>query len=127
MDEDATEVDLGPGHIVLDGVPALRDGGTAAPPLFGPCLLWPRSPISATAELLFDSPPLALSKDGSIVFVKRPNVHLHPVCGSLGAHKSVLQTASRLVQWTETINMHHHAEFHDRSNHCEIWRLNGSI
>jgi len=48
-----TEVDLGPNHIVLDGVPAPREGGTAAPPLFGPCLLWPRSPISATAELLF--------------------------------------------------------------------------
>jgi len=49
-----TEVDLGPGHIVLDGEPAPRERGTAAPPpLFGPCLLWPRPPISATAELLF--------------------------------------------------------------------------
>jgi len=46
-----TEVDLGPGHIVLDGFPALRERGTAAPHLFGPCLLWPRSPISVTAEL----------------------------------------------------------------------------
>ena len=46
-----TEVDLGPGHIVLDGVPALHERGTAAPPRFGRCLLWPRSPISATAEL----------------------------------------------------------------------------
>jgi len=44
------EVDLGSGHIVLDGVPAK---GAQPPPLFGPCLLWPRSPISATAELLF--------------------------------------------------------------------------
>ena len=26
-----TEVDLSPGHIVLDGVPALRERGTAAP------------------------------------------------------------------------------------------------
>jgi len=25
------EADLGPGHIVLDGVPALRERGTAAP------------------------------------------------------------------------------------------------
>jgi len=48
-----TEVDLGPGHIVLDGIPALRERGTASPHLFGLCLLWPRSPISATAELLF--------------------------------------------------------------------------
>ena len=47
-----TEVDLGPGHIVLDGVPALRERGTAAPHLFGPCLLWPRTPISATTEQL---------------------------------------------------------------------------
>ena len=46
-----TEVDLGAGHIALDGFPALRERGTA-PPLLGPCLLWPRSPISATAELL---------------------------------------------------------------------------
>ena len=49
-----TEVDIGAGHIVglSDGFPALRERGTA-PPLLGPCLLWPRSPISATAELLF--------------------------------------------------------------------------
>jgi len=46
-----TEVDLGPGHIVLDGVPAPAKGAQQ-PPLFGPCLLWPRSPISATAKLL---------------------------------------------------------------------------
>ena len=29
-----TEVDLGPGHIVLDGGPSSRERGTAAPPLF---------------------------------------------------------------------------------------------
>jgi len=46
-----TEVDIGAGHIVLDGFPALHERGTT-PPLLGPCLLWPRSPISATAELL---------------------------------------------------------------------------
>jgi len=47
-----TEVDLGPGHIVLDGVSAPTKGAQQ-PPIFGPCLLWPRSPISAAAELLF--------------------------------------------------------------------------
>ena len=47
-----TEVDLGPGHIVLDGVLAHAKGAQRPPPLFGPCLLSPRSPISATAELL---------------------------------------------------------------------------
>ena len=46
------EVDLHAGHIVLDGFPALRERHTA-PPLLDPCLLWPRSPISATAELVF--------------------------------------------------------------------------
>ena len=46
-----TEVDLGPGHIVLDRS-QLPQKGHSSPPLFGPCLLWPRSPISATAKLL---------------------------------------------------------------------------
>ena len=31
-----TEVDLGTGHIVIDVVPAVRERGTAAPPLFSP-------------------------------------------------------------------------------------------
>jgi len=55
----STKVDLGPGHIVLDGVPAIRKRGTAAPPLFGACLLWPRSPISAAAELIYYGRPIA--------------------------------------------------------------------
>jgi len=39
---------------VLDRDPApLRNGHSS--PLFGPCLLWPQIPISATAELLFCS------------------------------------------------------------------------
>jgi len=46
-----TEVDLGPGYTVLDGVPASAKGAQQ-PPIFGPCLLWPRPPISATGELL---------------------------------------------------------------------------
>ena len=46
-----TEVDRGPGHIVLDGDPAPPRKGHR-PPLFCPCQLWPRSPTSATAELL---------------------------------------------------------------------------
>ena len=91
-----TEVNLGPGDVVLDGVAAppkrgavpqfasivtkRLDGDTtwygsrprprphcirrrptsprkghSSPPLFGPCLLWSRSPISATAELLLRS------------------------------------------------------------------------
>jgi len=48
-----TEVDLSPGHIVLDMDPAPPAKGAQQPPFFCPCLLRPRSPISATAELLF--------------------------------------------------------------------------
>jgi len=33
-------------------VPSARRKGHSTPSLLGPCLLWPRSPISATAELL---------------------------------------------------------------------------
>ena len=33
-----TEVGLGPGDIVLDGDPAPPQGGTTAPPLFGPSI-----------------------------------------------------------------------------------------
>ena len=47
------EVGLGPGDVVFDGDPATsRKRNTHSHPIFGPCLLWPRSPISATAELL---------------------------------------------------------------------------
>jgi len=49
-----TEVDLRSGHIVLDRVSAPTKGAQH-PPLFGTCLFWPRSPISATAELLLSS------------------------------------------------------------------------
>jgi len=49
------EVDLGPGHTVLDGsqLSSVRNGHSRHH-LFGPCLLWPapRSPSSATVELL---------------------------------------------------------------------------
>jgi len=46
-----TEVYLGPGHTVLDGVPALREMATAAP-LISAMSIVARLPISATAELL---------------------------------------------------------------------------
>ena len=48
-----TDVDLSPGHIVLHGNPAAPRKRHSSLPVFEPCLLWPRSPISATAELLF--------------------------------------------------------------------------
>ena len=36
-----TEVNLGPGDVVLDGVAAPLPLKGAQPPVFGPCLLWP--------------------------------------------------------------------------------------
>jgi len=52
-----TEVGLSPGHIVLDGDPAFpTEKGTTAPLAFRPMsIVTKRSPISATAELLFGS------------------------------------------------------------------------
>ena len=55
-----TEVDFSPSHIVLDGDPAPPRKGHSALPLFGPCLLWPRSPISGSAELLYKRWPKTL-------------------------------------------------------------------
>jgi len=38
-----TEVDLGPGHIVLDVDPVIpARKGHSSPSLFGPCVLWRR-------------------------------------------------------------------------------------
>jgi len=61
------EVGLGPGHIVLDGDPAPPANGAQQPPLFSPCLLWQRSPVSATAELLskFEVRSFTPSEDGT--------------------------------------------------------------
>ena len=44
------EVDLGPGHIVLDGDPAPPERGTAAPLFSALSIVAKRSPISATEE-----------------------------------------------------------------------------
>ena len=50
-----TEIDLGPGHIVLDGVPAPAKEAQQPPPSFRPVSIVARSPISAAAELLLDA------------------------------------------------------------------------
>jgi len=44
---------LGSDHSVLDGTQLLLAKGAQQPPLRPICLLWSRSPISATAELLY--------------------------------------------------------------------------
>ena len=61
MDEDATWYGRRPQprpHYVRRGPssPPLRNGHSIPPP-YGPCLLRPRSPISATAELLYKRSP----------------------------------------------------------------------
>ena len=61
-----TEVDLGPGHIVLDGTQLPPRKGYRSPPLFGLCRSWPRSSISAAAELLFNIRENALLSIGHI-------------------------------------------------------------
>ena len=58
MDQDTTwygGIGVGPGEIVLDGnsAPPTERGTAAPPPLFGLSTVTKRSPISATAELLF--------------------------------------------------------------------------
>jgi len=55
MDEDATCYGNGPRprpHRIRRGPTSPRKGHSI-PPIYGPCLLWPRLPLSATAELLF--------------------------------------------------------------------------
>jgi len=47
-----TEVDLGPGHIVLDGDPAPPRERAQLPASFRPTSIVATSPISATVELL---------------------------------------------------------------------------
>ena len=56
MDEDATFYGRRPRPRpqCIRRDPIFPRNGHSRPPLFCPCLLWPRSPISATAELLFD-------------------------------------------------------------------------
>ena len=56
MDADATSYGSRPQsrpHCIRRGPSCLRKGHSS-PPLFGPCPLWSRLPISAAAELLFD-------------------------------------------------------------------------
>jgi len=51
-----TEVGLGLGDIVLNGDPApppQKKGGTAAPALFGACLLWPNGWMDHDATLVW--------------------------------------------------------------------------
>jgi len=55
MDQDATwyRGKPRPRRCCVRRGPSSPARGAQQPPLFGPCVLWPRSPILATAELLF--------------------------------------------------------------------------
>ena len=73
---------VGAGHIVLDGFPVLHEGAQH-PPLLGPCLLRSRSPISATAELLF-------YLHASQVAPRNSAQHGHRTCGKCAISKSLM-------------------------------------
>ena len=78
-----TELDLG-------GFPALRESGTAPPPLLGPCLLWPRSPISATAEVLFSN-----AYEASVLSLQRGGEEQQDGDETLSSAESLLHCITR--------------------------------
>jgi len=90
MDQDmplGKEVGLGPGYIVLNGDPVGTQPTTAAPPHFRPMsIVAKRSPISATAQLLFNLWRHSLSTatvafdDMTLSDVRR---HYFQFCGNL--------------------------------------------
>jgi len=57
-----TEIGLGPGHIVLDGDPALPGNGAKQPPLFGPCLCGHGRPSQLLLSFCNDFPENQLNK-----------------------------------------------------------------
>ena len=93
------EVDLGPGHIVLDGDPAPPKG--VQPPILGPYLLWPHGWMDQDATWDEGRPwprPVATlcymgtqlpSEKGA-----RPRFSAHVYCGQTVAH---LSTAEHLL------------------------------
>ena len=72
MEQDAlgTEVNLGPGGVVLDRVPLKG----AQPPVFGPCLMWPNgwmddTPLGTEVDLdpgyiVLDAGPTSIPQNG---------------------------------------------------------------
>jgi len=77
-----TEVDLGAGHIVLDGDPAPPTWkGHSSLPLFGPCLLWPsgyRMPLGtkvglSSGETVLDGDTARSPNHGKVYCLLWPN------------------------------------------------------
>jgi len=59
------DVDLGPGHIMLDGDPASPPQNVSTPPIFGPYLLWPNGWMDTDATWYGDRPqPSDIVLDG---------------------------------------------------------------
>jgi len=98
MDEDATWYGSRPRprpHCIRRS-PSSAGKGHSSPHLFGPCLLWPRSPISATAELLLRHGVVCLvclTDSQSLPFWRttfaicyRPSVCLSVVCNVRAAY-----------------------------------------
>jgi len=100
------EVGLSPGHIVLDGDPVLPRKGAQQPPppLFGPCLLWPWSPISATAELLY----LLGSRSTSALSTTSSVVHHYVYCyeqKTYYLHSSKYEISSAICKHNAIVNV----------------------
>ena len=74
-----TKVDLGPGHIVRRGHSCLAKGAQQPPPL-RPCLVWPRSPVSDTTELLFHNRVRKEMFNFTLKMHQRRRVILHRLC-----------------------------------------------
>jgi len=90
------EVGLGPSDIVLDGNPAHLPKRGHSPQIFGPCLLWPRSPISATAELLF---PI-IADETSVISTKHssPWLYVTSILACKLASRNIFLGCVRLVK-----------------------------
>jgi len=77
-----TEVGLGPGDIVLDGDPAPATERGTAPPLVGPCLLWPNGRpsqrlLSSCARLVYRRPCSELKRLRIRLSRRRRSHHQH--------------------------------------------------
>jgi len=91
-------VDLGPGHIVLDGDPA----PTAALPNFGPCPLWPNG--HSSQQLLSSCSPISnnITERAQVICA------LSSACGTISTHVRITRTCSkphRLTPVTLTVKV----------------------
>jgi len=78
------EVDLGPGHIVLDGDPVPSpQNGVKPPPIFSPFLLWPNGWMHQDATWYGGRPPGDIVRWGPSLSTKKgtaPLPNIQPMC-----------------------------------------------